>query len=269
MNKENASKFDISNYVQIGILGVLIVIAFILGSMLQKTGKTTTTPKQKTADTQTVDTGNPTVTLDDVKSAFNKAVIKFGDTNKKVIFLEVSDPSCPYCSIAAGKNGALNKQADDRFILVSDGGQYLAPVPEMRKLADSGEAAFALIYTPGHGNGEMGMKALYCAYEMNKFWQVDDLIMSGAGYDLLNNTIKNDKTKSGVLADFLSTVVDKNTMKQCLDSGKYDSQLTTDTETASSIGVQGTPGFFVNDTNFAGAYGYTDMESAVNKALGK
>jgi protein-disulfide isomerase len=34
-----------------------------------------------------------------------------------------------------------------------------------------------------------------------------------------------------------------------------------------SLGVSGTPGFFVNDTNFAGAYSFTDMESIVTSAL--
>ena len=58
-------------------------------------------------------------------------------------------------------------------------------------------------------------------------------------------------------------------MKSCLDSGKYDAQLSTDSSTAASLGVQGTPGFFVNDNNYAGAYSYSDMEPVVKSALGK
>ena len=56
-------------------------------------------------------------------------------------------------------------------------------------------------------------------------------------------------------------------IKNCIDSGKYDSKLIEDTKLASSIGINGTPGFFVNTTAFAGAYSYKDMESAVNAAL--
>jgi len=62
-------------------------------------------------------------------------------------------------------------------------------------------------------------------------------------------------------------IEDTNKLKSCIDSGKYDSRLTSDTQLASSIGVSGTPGFFVNDTNFAGAYSFKDMESIATSAL--
>lgn len=209
----------------------------------------------------------PSVTLDKIKETFSKSQIKFGDVNKKLIAIEVADPSCPYCAIAAGKNSELNKQAGSRFTLVSDGGTYVAPVPEIAKLVKEGKAAFAWIYTNGHGSGEMGTKALYCAHEQGKFWEAHDLLMSSKGYDLLNNTVKNDKTKSADMATFLQPVIDSAFMKSCLDGGKYDSRLGQDTSLAQSIGISGTPGFYLNTSNFAGAYSYSDMQSAVNSAL--
>ena len=208
-----------------------------------------------------------TVTLTQIKDLFKKNVVKFGDANKKLLFVEVADPSCPYCHVAGGLNGELNKQVGDKFTLVADGGTYVAPVPEMKKLVDSGKAGFIYIYTPGHGNGEMGTKAMYCANEKGKFWDVHDLLMTNAGYELLNNTIKNDKAKSGEIAEYLKSAFDSEQMKTCLDSGKYDKRLGEDVAIASSLAVSGTPGFFVNATRFAGAYSYKDMESAVADAL--
>lgn len=209
----------------------------------------------------------PTLTLDQIKNTFNKSLIKFGDTNKKLVAIEVADPSCPYCQIAAGKNPELNKQAGARFTLVSDGGSYVAPVPEIKKLVDSGRASFAFVYYPGHGNGEMGTKAFYCGFESGKFWEVHDLLMSSKGYDVLNNTVKNDKSKSQELADFLQPVIDPGVMKQCLDSGKYDTRLKDDMALAASLNINGTPGFYLNDKSYAGAYSYADMESAANSFL--
>lgn len=127
-----------------------------------------------------------TLTTDQIKDAFVKSVIRFGEDSKNVIFLEFSDPSCPYCSIASGLNGELNIQAGDRFKLVKDGGSYIAPVVEMRKLVESGEASYALLYRNGHNNGENAMKALYCAFEQGKFWQAHDMLMNGEGYKLIN-----------------------------------------------------------------------------------
>lgn len=209
----------------------------------------------------------PTVTIDQIKNAFAKSVIKFGDAKGKLTIIEVADPSCPFCQVAAGENPELNKQIGDRFTLVSDGGSYVAPVPEIKKLVDSGKASFAWIYYPGHGSGELGTKAMYCAFEKGKFWEVHDLLMTSKGYDLLNNTVKNDKSKTGELADFLQPAVDSAFLKQCLDSGKYDNKLKDDQALAQSLNISGTPGFYFNTTIFTGAYSFKDMESAVTSAL--
>jgi protein-disulfide isomerase len=271
VEKKKDGKSILSNNIfQIGLVVVLVVGAFFMGSlwtkvqMLEKGGATAAQPT--TGATAQQQAAQPTVTLSQVKDAFNKSFIKFGNTNKKITFVEISDPSCPYCHIAGGKDKELNSQSG-QFKMVEDGGTYVAPVPEMKKLVDSGKASFALIFYPGHGNGEMAQKALYCAFAQGKFWEVNDLIMNNAGYTLLNNTVKNDKTQSGVLADFLGSVVDSTTMKSCIDSGKYDTQLANDQKLAVALGVQGTPGFFINGTTFAGAYSFTDMQSAVDAAL--
>ncbi|KKP56374.1 MAG: hypothetical protein UR48_C0035G0011, partial [Microgenomates group bacterium GW2011_GWD1_33_9] len=48
---------------------------------------------------------------------------------------------------------------------------------------------------------------------------------------------------------------------------KYDDRLASDMALGRELGVSGTPGFFVNENNFAGAYSYKDMESVVKNAL--
>ncbi len=250
----------------------LVIAAFLVGSLYTevqylKKGVPTTPTTTATTGTQQA-AAQPTVTQDQIKELFTKGNnMKFGNEKSKVLFVEFSDPSCPYCHIAGGHNGELNKQAGDRFKLVADGGTYHAPVPEMKKLVDQGKASFVWIYSPGHGNGEMGTKALYCAYEKGKFWNVHDELMNAKGYDLLNNTVKNEKSNAKVLADYLKNAIDSNFMESCLTSGKYDARIASDTQLATAFGVQGTPGFFVNTTNFAGAYSYKDMEAVVTAAL--
>ena len=262
----------------IPILVVLAIgLAFFSGTLWQKvknlekggtaTGTTPTT--QGAAQPQ-----KPTISLDTIKGLFSKDVIKFGDASRKVLFVEMSDPSCPYCHAADGQDRGIYKAlsrdggvSDVTFKLVADGGKYISPTVEMKKLVDAGQASFVYIYYPGHGNGEMGMKALYCANEKGKFWEAHSLIMSDAGYTLMNTTVQNDKTKSQDVANFLKNVVDASFMKSCLDSGKYDARLTSDQTLATSLAIQGTPSFYINATNFAGAYSYTDMKSAVDAAL--
>lgn len=255
-----------------GLVVAVVALAFVMGVMWQKIqdlkggNYTAAAPNTTTAQTA-AQPSTPTVTLDQVKKTFNDSMIKFGKDNSKLVLLEIGDPSCPYCHVAGGLDPELNKQMGGQFTLKADGGTYVAPVAEMHKLVDSGQAAFAYIYTPGHGNGEMGMKALLCANEKGKFWAAHDLIMSNAGYNLQNTTVKNDKTQSQAVADFLKNVVNPNDMKKCLDSGKYDAELPKEVALASGVGVSGTPGFFLNDKLFAGAYNWTDMQSVADAAL--
>ncbi|MCX6790169.1 MAG: thioredoxin domain-containing protein [Candidatus Kaiserbacteria bacterium] len=209
----------------------------------------------------------PTVTMDQIKGLFNSKNISFGNKESKLVFVEISDPSCPYCQVAGGKNPSLNKQIGQQFTMVADGGTYVAPVPEMKKLVDAGKASYVWVYANGHGSGEMGTKALYCAFEKGKFWEVSDLLMSEAGYNLLNGTVKNDKTKSGELSEFLKSAIGASDMKSCLDSGKYDSRIAEDTATSIKLGMNGTPKFFVNTETFNGAYSFTDMQATVEKYL--
>lgn len=184
-----------------------------------------------------------------------------------MLFVEVSDPSCPYCHVAGGANPELSAQVGANFKYDTDGGAYIPPAREMKKLVEEGKAGLVWIYSNGHGNGELATQALYCAYEKGKFWEAHDLLMSNAGYELLNNKVKNDVSKAGDLADFLKGAVSSGDMKSCLEGGKYKDKIASDQAIARSLGVSGTPGFFVNTTNFAGAYSYSDMKSVVEAAL--
>lgn len=267
------SSFNISKIIVPVLVVFLVASAFLIGVLWTKISyleKGVSSGIGGGSGVQPPAVPSRQVTVSQIKDLFSKDVIKFGSADRKLLFVEVADTSCPFCHVAAGENPELNRQVGGgKFKLVSDGGSYLAPVPEMKKLVDQGKASFVYLYSPGHGNGEMGAKALYCAYAKGKFWGVHDLLMTNKAYDLLNNVVQNDKSKSGELAEFLKPAINSGDLKACLDSGKYDSWLNNDVGLATSLGVGGTPGFFVNETPYAGAYGWKDMESVVNSALGK
>ncbi len=247
---------------------LLVILSFLLGMLFskvqylekEKKAGTETTTAQQQAPQQPP---QPSATIEQIKALFTNDNIYFGDKNSKTLFVEVADPSCPWCHVAAGQNPEIAKQVGRQ--LTTDGGTYNAPVPEMKKLVDEGKAALVWIYTSGHGNGEMGTKALYCAHEKGKFWPVHDKLMTNDGYNLLNNTVRNDKANAQTLADFLTDVFDPSSMKACLDSGKYDKEIVEDSGLAAGIGISGTPGFYINTTSFSGAYSWDEMKSAVNQ----
>jgi protein-disulfide isomerase len=253
----------------------LMIISFGAGYLFEKsalgnngTDTSAANTNQQAAPTAAAQQQGKTaeVTMEQVRSLFGDGNITFGDKNSKLIFVEFSDPSCPFCHVAGGLNPNLNKQMGTQFLMKADGGTYVAPVPEMKKLVDSGKAAMVWLYARGHGNGELGTQALYCAHEKGKFWAVNDLLMSDSGYTMLNTTAKNDVAQAGTMANFLKNAVDSNFMKSCLESGKYAGRINSDMAIASKFGFSGTPDFYVNTTNFVGAYSFTDMQPAVTSA---
>lgn len=267
LNKEtsnNQTKSTVFERLAPALLVITVGLAFMVGILWQKvenlggTAGTAATQQQAPAPVK--------VDKKQIEALFDKDIVKFGNKDSKVLFVEFSDPSCPYCHIAAGKNPELNKQVGTQFTLVSDGGAYVAPVIEMRKLVEEGKAAFAFLYFNGHGNGELSTKAMYCAYDEGKFWEAHDLFMTSAGYDFVNNVAKNDKANIDKVVEYLKPVGLKD-LKSCLESGKYDNRIQEEMNLGLEIGVSGTPGFFVNENNYAGAYSFTDMQSVVDSLL--
>lgn len=255
-----------------------IILSFVIGVLWEKVSNLEKGGLGGSQQTATTTTGKPAnVDISVVKDLWNKNIIKFGDANSKLLIVEVADPSCPYCHVAGGHDPELAEKIGTQFKYIAKGGAYVPPVPEIKKLVDSKKAAFAFLYFPGHGNGEMATKALYCAYDMGKFWQVHDLLMTDKGYAIQNGAgsdgvaakvvVGNDKTKSQELADFLKGAADAKQMKDCLDSGKYDSRLAEEQNIAAgTLGITGTPGFLLNTTRFDGAYSWNDMKTTVDSA---
>lgn len=192
--------------------------------------------------------------MDKVQALFDdKNNLVFGKPNAKLKFVEFSDTSCPFCHVAAGKNPSLSVQMNPNFKTVDEGGTYVPPVLEIKKLVDAGKAALVWLYTPGHGNGELGTIALYCANEQGKFWEAHDLLMNSDGYTLVNDKVKNDRAKIGEVSDFLGAGLDSGKLKSCMESKKYEGRITGDPLVASGFGYGATPTFFINDKVVEGA----------------
>jgi len=276
MLPENLSSYLTPISILVGAILIAIAV-FTLGGKLSSGGSST----DATDSADEVKGTTTTTTIDDIKALFDEDVITLGDKDSDLIFVEISDPSCPYCSIASGSNSALNITVDESrksswlqsnpdgdadanksewqfFTLTADGGPYTAPAQEMKKLVQAGEASYIYMYANGHGNGEIAAQALYCANDEGKFWEAHDLLMSGDGYSLLNEvgpTIEN-------VSSFLSSIISENKIKDCLESGKYQATIASN-ESLSAPLMGGTPTFWVNDQQFIGAYGWDDMKGAL------
>ena len=249
----------------------LMVIALIVGAYLIGVYKTKTEFLEKGVGNTVAQVGQPTqqqanpttVDLEKIKDKFDGKHITFGKPNAKVLITEISDPSCPFCHIAAGLHPELNN-GSAQFKMKADGGSYEPPVLEIKKLVDEGKASFIFLYAPGHGNGEVGTQAMYCAYEQDKFWEAHDKLMTKAGYDLLNDVVKNDLTQANKVVELIGSSVDSRKLQSCLDSKKYAGQAAEDTAFVQSLGFGATPTFFVNSTVVEGAQSWSAFKPTVD-----
>jgi protein-disulfide isomerase len=241
----------------------LVVGAYFIGVYKTKTeflekGTPNTVPQVGQGNQQAAQPSS--IDLEQIKAKFDGKHITFGKSNADTIITEVSDPSCPFCHIAGGLHPELNN-GSAQFKMVKDGGTYVPPVEEIKKLVNEGKASFLFLYSNGHGSGEVGTQAFYCAYEQGKFWEAHDKIMTKAGYDLMNNVVKNDLTKSSEFVKLVAGVLDGKKLQSCLDSKKYAGQPAEDQAFVQSLGFGATPTFFVNDKIVEGAQPWSAFES--------
>lgn len=179
--------------------------------------------------------------------------IVIGDRNSTLNFTEFADPSCPFCSLAAGNPNYLQNYPG-----------YTPPIPEIKKLVQEGKASYTWVYLPTHGNGDVAAQVLYCANEKGKFWEVHDTLMVGKGYETVENQVKNDPSKVSLLSELVKEFVDPEFINSCVASGKYKDRLNRDAAVAAEWQAGGTPTFFVNVEQVIGS-DFKNFESLISK----
>lgn len=179
--------------------------------------------------------------------------VVLGDAKAPVTIIVYSDPSCPFCAAAEG----YNQRVID--YLKKGDSLWTPPTPGIiENYVNTGKAKLVFRYYPGHGSGEQAMKAMLCANEQGKFWQLKDKIFA-------NQESVADLAK---IKEFAGEVgVDVSKITECLDSGKYSTRLSTDTATGKAAGVTGTPAFFINNTLIEGARPFKDFKTVIDQLL--
>jgi predicted DsbA family dithiol-disulfide isomerase len=86
-------------------------------------------------------------------------------------------------------------------------------------------------------------QASECADEQGAFWEYHDALFSGV-YDL---------NHSGYEAYALELGLDAASLIECIETGRYEEEVSQDAQFASSLGITGTPTFFINGIALVGA----------------
>jgi len=179
-----------------------------------------------------------------------------GPADAKVTIVEFSDFQCPYCSRFTTETlpQILSNYGDKvRFVFMNF--PLTSIHPYAQKAAEAGE----------------------CANEQGAFWQYHDLLFQnqGALTDLLTadpvaGLAKVVESLKGYAAQL---GLDTAKFNDCLDSGKMAGAVQADMQTAQTAAQDagldrfGTPAFFINGNNLAGAQPYDVFKQAIDAAL--
>jgi protein-disulfide isomerase len=239
-NEKNNLKNSSQNFLAISIL---ISALLISGSILySKNGVSNQAKNIKQDNPQLAQVGqNPAPTpanLSEVLKITKDDVI-LGDPNAPVTIIEYSDYQCPFCKRFFDESEAILRK------------EYI----------ETGKVK--MIYRdfplPGHPYAMPSAEAANCAKDQGKFWAYHDLIFKNQ-----NNLATIDYLK---LAEELKMNVQE--FKNCLDSKKYTKKIQNDYNLGSSIGVNGTPTFFINGKQVVGAQPYSAFKDVIDQELNK
>jgi protein-disulfide isomerase len=138
-----------------------------------------------------------------------------GSGTAKLALIEFSDYQCPFC-------GRYNKE-----ILPQIRGNYV----------DTGKIKYVFRDMPlsFHKNAFKAAEAAHCAGAQGKFWEMHDALFA--------NQAALDPEQLGAYAKTIG--LNDAQFQQCLESGKFASEINKDVADAGAAGISGTPTFLV------------------------
>ncbi len=162
-----------------------------------------------------------------------------GDEDAPVTIVEFSDYQCPYCSRFFGETLPLIKE------------NYI----------DTGKVKFVYRDFPleGHPEALPAAFAAECARDQEgdeAYFAMHDMIFSGSSLG------------AAVYEGYAEEIgVDMDEYRECVSSGKFNDEVYADLNAGSSVGITGTPGFYINDQMLEGALPYSQFEAIIEAEL--
>jgi len=166
-----------------------------------------------------------------------------GNKDAKVTIVEFADFQCPFC-----------KRLHDETI------------PQIKKTyIDTGKAKLYYRHYAFLGQeSTWAAEASECANEQGKFWDYHDLLFDKQGQEN-SGTFSKDNLKGFAQQLGLNT----SQFNDCVDAEKYKKNVSDDLNDGQKLGVNGTPGTFVNGLLVEGAQPFAAFQKTIDQELKK
>lgn len=159
-----------------------------------------------------------------------------GTATAPVTIVEFSDFECPYCSRAATTVDEVVAKYGDKVRIV-----------------------FRNFPLDFHKNAKKAAEAALCAHDGGKFWDYHDKLFAN------QSALGEPK-----LLEYAKDLgLDTKAFETCLTSGKHAGTVSLDQAAGQRVGVQGTPGFFVNGRFVGGAQPIEEFAKLIDEELSR
>jgi len=160
-----------------------------------------------------------------------------GPEDAPVLIVEFSDYQCPFCARVASET--------------------------LPQILEAYEGKIRLVFrdyplTSIHSNAQKAAEAAECADDQGQFWAYHDILFQNQ-QALDVDSLKGYARQLGL---------DTGAFNECLDSGRYTSEVQNDLAQGQSYGVTATPTFFINGRLLRGAQPFSDFEVMIEEELG-
>ena len=157
-----------------------------------------------------------------------------GSSKAPVTIVEFSDFQCPFC-----------KRVEPTLKQVRD------------KYGDNVNLVYMDFPLPMHNHALDAAKAGRCAAEQGKFWPFHDAMFADQS-KLAPDDLKADAKNLGL---------DTAKFNECFDKAKYEAGVRADMNQGKSLGIDGTPAFFVNGRMLVGAQPPESFNQIIDEEL--
>jgi protein-disulfide isomerase len=164
-----------------------------------------------------------------------------GDENAPVVIVEFSDFQCPFCERWATET-----------------------LPQLTQTyIDTGKVR--LVYrdfplSSIHPEAQNAAESAECARDQGKFWEYHDT--------LFENRMDWSGVGDAKFKQYAADLgLDTSQFNDCLDSDKYKNEVLDDLNAGGSVGVSGTPTFFINGKKLVGAQPFENFVTVIEEEL--
>lgn len=176
----------------------------------------------------------------DERAAVNARGIALGREDAPVVIYEFSDYQCPYCAESAAS---------------------VLPGLRQREIPNGTvRYVFVDFPLPAHPHARPAARAARCAGEQGRYWEMHDRLFAAQGdWSASRQPAELFRRYAGELG------LDADRFAACLDSNRFDAELSASVADGERLQVQGTPTLFVNGRRIDGAVPLSALRTLIEQ----